>query len=334
MNNQTTPADEISSTSQSFPLPNRGQPRVMVPGKRPPALAFSLDEDAPTANPPPPDIEKPIHVLPVEQVKRSQTTILSDAERNADLVSVELPSQFFFYPFKDISVGSIRIKHQAKFARAAKEESTLITCETVSSLLGDGISALDLTIPDFFWILYWLRLNNFAKNPLTHKAVCSNPAHVLAVRNGEKPADSLVTIDIVNKSSIKETKLDVEKLQKFLDEADVSELTAGGFCLSAPTMRDTVELEDKWLGRDGFDEKEFLADMASCIRRLDGTLPHASLEERMEFIGELSPDSAEVLSTFREIVQSYGVEEKIATRCKGCNAVVETEISITAFDFL
>lgn len=340
MTNQNPSAEDISPSSHTMPLPSRaGQERKFVApqGKRP-AQAFSFNDEEPEAPAASPRIT-PLHTEPIRQpvqqprvAPQIQPSPRSAGEKSPVMTSVELPSQFFFYPFKEIAVGNVRIAHQAKFARAAAEESTQITCEAVSSLLSDDISALDLTIPDFFWILYWLRLNNYSKNKMTYKAVCSNRDHLTKVENGELPAESLVTTDIVNKTDLKETQLDIEKLQAFLDTADVSELTEGGYVLSAPTMRDTIELEDKWLGKDGFSENEYLADLASCIRPENGE--RVSLEDRMAFIGNLSPDSNDMLAGFRDLVQSYGVEEKISTKCKGCGAVVETEVSITAYDFL
>lgn len=306
MNNTSVNLSE--GDSSPFALPSKPRPSTPTSAVKMPQVSISLGENETVRAP------------------------LPSVERDPDYTSVELPSQFHFYNFKELAIGSIRVKHQAKFARAAKEQSTRITVETISSLLGDGISAMDLTIPDFFWVMYWLRMNNFSKSPLTHRAVCRDTEHNAAVERGEKKKDSLVTLDIVSKSKIKETFLDVAAITAFQNTADLHEFLKGGYTLSAPLIRDTIELEDKWADREDFQEIEFMADAASCIRSTNGEL--VSLEKRIEFVGNLTPDALNTLNEFRVLVQTYGVEEKISTKCKDCNAVIENEISITAFDFL
>ena len=340
MNNQFPIAEDVSTSSHKFVLPKRNGDQATapaVPPKRPSEHSFSFDEEVPPQSTlpsqPPKMINAATGVQAVAVTAQRFAEEKPTLERDPNFISVELPSGFHFYPFKEISLGSIRVKHQGKFARAAAEQSARITCETVSSLIGENtISAFDLTIPDFYWVLYYLRLNNFSKNQMTHRAVCNSPAHVMAVRAGEKDKETLVTVDIVSKSRIKETQLDIGKLEAFIAQADLEEFTSKGYMLTAPRMRDALELEEKWAGKENFEENEFLADLASCVCPIDGS--RVSLEERMKFVGELSPDASDILDDFRDIVQSYGVEEKISTRCKDCNAVIETELSITAFDFL
>ena len=318
-----------------FPLKPRTQVTVPNPNaKRPPApsASVSLIEDADESAQPQPS---PVPTVQAPQAGGSpqvppQKKSISESDPN--FTGVELPSGFQFYPFKELSLGTVKVKHQAKFARAAKERSTRLTVECVSSLLGDDVSAMDLTIPDFFWVLYWLRLNNFSKTAMTHRAVCSNPDHLHDVNTGVKTRESLITVDIINKSKIKETTLDTNKVSAFLKDTDLSEFTDLGFTLTAPRMRDTIEMEDKWLGTPEFDDIEFMADAASCLTSTTGQ--PVSLEDRINVVGELTPDALTVLTEFRELAQSYGVEESLTTRCKDCNAVIETEISITAFDFL
>lgn len=307
MTKPTPPSAEVVSTT-SMPF-KRSAPTTT---SRP--RGVSLDDDVPVADVP------------------GTPRQLVAAETDPNMISVELPSGFYFYPFKELSVAPIRIKHQAKFARANRERSTRITVECITSLLGDGISAMDLTIPDFYWLLYWLRLNNYSKSPLTHRAQCTDPQHVLDVAEGRKDRASLFTISIVNQTNLKEKFLDQDAVSKFLATADVEEFESAGYVLSSPRMRDTVEVEEKWVNRDDFDELEYVADAAACLMARDGT--HVSLEDRVAFLNELSPDAMATLTKFRGLVQNYGVEESLTTKCKDCNAVIETEISITAFDFL
>ena len=339
--------DNIQST-QTLPLPARRQ--VTIPGRTPrpqdaqpaapsrPASVNLSDDDedesvpAPVAAPVP-----PVPPVPVVQAAPMTTATITSAktsqvDSDPDFVSVELPSKFRFYEFKEVSLRGIRVKHQAKFARSANEESTRLSVEAVSSLMGDNVSAMDLTIPDFFWVLYWLRLNNFSKTPMSHRAVCSNPQHVRDVAEGKKDKETLVTVDIIHRTRMEELDLDVVKLEELLRSPDLQELQDKGYQLTAPTMRDSIELEENYSEEPNYKEIEFIAEAAACITPIEGGLQ--TLEQRMKVIEELMPDTMKVIGAFRELTEEYGVQESVSTKCKECGAVVKTKVSITAYDFL
>lgn len=254
-------------------------------------------------------------------------------EEHPDLIRLELPSCFEFYPFKELGAFPIRGKHQAKFALAAKNKSTRLAVEAISSLLSSGVSAMDLTIPDFYWVQYKLRLECFGKVPLHVRAICSEPQHVLDVSEGKVSRDTLVNVEVVNKTSLKEDLLDVNAFRAFLDSSREERrfLTDNGLDFAVPCMRDTVELEEKYASSDAYSEIEFLADHAACIQNITTPL---SLEERIGLVGNFSPDELNVLNEFRDFVQSYGVQETFVTRCKGCGGEIKTSVSISPRDFL
>jgi hypothetical protein len=264
------------------------------------------------------------------------------AGTDADLLSVPLPSGFRFYPFKTLSIRGVRGKHQAKFAQAYRSDSTRIVVETVSSLVAEDIDAADLTVQDFFFVLYQLRLNCMGnKVPMIVRSMCSDPEHVLAVTEGKLPKETLRNETHVVNSSLKSTDLDQEALDLFLESPDCIELKTTlselGFDLAAPTMRTSIELEEEFVGKPGLETAEFFADLAGCLQATrnseDGQLP-PNLAARIKIVEELSASDIHTLRSWVDLMQSYGVEETVKTLCKGCRAEIETEVSVSAHSFL
>jgi hypothetical protein len=334
-----TPAptlETVSTSNFAFPSGQQARKRSKVSVTMQPQAAvppMPAAPSQPTSHPqqdptPPPtgaSLLKTVEALLV-------STPINTAESNASYYPLELPSHFVFYPFKALSATSIKGKHQAKFSSAAKRKDTRLTVEAITSLLGDRVSAADLTVPDFFYVMYWLRLNGASNAPMKIRAPCSHPDHVLAVAEGRKSVDTLYTVDIINSTKLDQSELEASKVQEFLERPDVQLLRDSGYNLTAPRMQDSIELEEKWVDKPEYDEVEFLAELAGSISALDGTI--LSLEDRIKAVGEFELPLLALLKDWQEIVQSYGVEESVSLKCKECGANIETEISISASDFL
>ena len=246
---------------------------------------------------------------------------------------IDLPSGFIFYPFKQLSVAQIRGKHQAKFALAFKRQSLKITVEAISSLLGDGVQAQNLTICDFYAVMYWLRLNCMGKLTFPITANCSDPQHVLDVVEKKKNPKTLKNYELISKTDLKQTDLDPEKVKAFMEQDVVKELEALGFTLTGPTIADTIDLEDNWSEKPEYADIEFLTDFAGSIKSTDPTVK-LTLSQRIEIVGELEARFIGMLREWQDIVQGYGIEESVSLRCKECGAKIETQVSISAHDFL
>lgn len=330
--NSATPAGdrlETVSTSQ-FPFPSKS-PKPEAPS-RPPRVSVSVQtETVPDSLPPQEQIEQSPVLLSSLEASVAQHPP-TQSESNANFFPLDLPSKFLFYRFKGTSVSAIRGKHQAKFASAAKRKDTRLSVEAVTSLLGDGVSAAELTVPDFFFVLYWLRLNSSSSSPMRVRAPCSNPTHVLEVAENQKPLESLYTTTLINSTRLKQSEIDPSVVAEFLQRPEVLLLREAGFNLTAPRMQDSVELEEKWVGKPEYDEVEFLAEFAGSIAPIDGTV--LSLEERIAIVGEFETPILSLLRDWQAIVQSYGVEESVTFKCKECGANIDTEVSISASDFL
>ena len=113
---------------------------------------------------------------------------VQQAAKNVDMaqaISIDLPSRFVFYSFKDLYIKPMRNIHRAKLAAAYQMQAVRPVVEVIDSLLStsDGQTGLayQLTEPDFNYLMYWIRIHFFTTVPFTIKAKCTNPEHIKQV---------------------------------------------------------------------------------------------------------------------------------------------------------
>jgi len=249
------------------------------------------------------------------------------AEESA--ISVALPSKFVFYPFQDLFVGSPKARHLAKFAKAHAERSLRITVEVISSLLsttspdmnGKSLAHM-LTVPDFYFVMYFLRLNNYNKTQFTHKSRCRNPKHLKRVEEGELAAETLEIQELITGSRL--------ETQDLTEIPTVDPSLLNGLKVKPAFMRDSIE----WLEhpRIADPEVQFLGQLAMYV---DGShLPKDTMDARMLLVDNLDPDQIQLIRDYDRAMMAYGITEKINVRCKECGASMETTVNIDAHSFL
>lgn len=246
------------------------------------------------------------------------------AASEAEAISLELPSRFMFYPFKDLYATTLRGRHLSKLARARAEKSTRQVVEVISSVLSttdarfEGVPlAHMLTIQDYFFILYWQRRNSYTGQTFTHRAPCTNPKHLIAVDKGELPFETLRIEERVNTSTLKVT---------LLDEFPDNTIPGSDMTLRPALMGDILE----WQEHPLHDNTDWRSD-AEVGMYLD---IDATLEERAAIAGDLTADQVLAVRAYERAVVAYGVEETIKVRCKECGASSETRVSFDAHSFL
>lgn len=237
-------------------------------------------------------------------------------------VAVDLPSKFVFYNFKELYVHPFRGKHLAKLARAAKEKNVRILAEVMSSVLSVpgtqiGGLAFRLTLPDWYWLLYFQRRNCYTKVSFSHKFRCNNPKHIQEVLDGKLSPDTLI-----NRTTIDTTQLEITEYEPIEIEQDLLDIGA-----HSPTVGDFVlSVEDPRFGDD--EEYEWAAQIACLI------YPDLPWDKRIEAVDELEASTIERLLEFERAVTSFGVKEKATVTCKECGASTGTTLSIDASSFL
>ena len=304
------------------------------------------------------ELERQRRGMPVDEA----INVRSQAETDPNFMSIGVPSQFKFYDFKQLTVSCLKGVHQAKLSRAAKDRKMRFVVEAISSTLGEGISAFDLTPQDFYFLMYWHRLQSFPKNPQMIPFTCTNKDHTrrTILKTDHKEYLAPETLDI---STIMDaTTLKTEYLEE-LDLTPFAELIAK-YDLHVETMRDIVEFaelqeeepyyeestaaevdpqEAVELGEAGttatveeesdesFDEVEWLQVRSVFLRRGPG---RNTILERNEIVKQMTADEIMDLDKYIEAVTNYGVSESTILKCKGCGASHRVKLSVDALTFL
>jgi len=299
-------------------------------------------------------IPEPMHQVPNAQV--GFTNAIADAES----MSLALPSRFAFYGFKDFYARPFVTKHIAKLQKAHREQSLLPIVEAVSSVCfttdpayqGHPI-AFDLSLPDFFFVLYWLRMNSFTKSNYVHTTKCDNEVHLKRVENGLNRAQfeaqvkanemTVEDFDALMANALPESSLNISQIVTQTDlrvneletvpDPDVYHFSeTSSMYFRPPTVRDVIEFAESPQMADDEQRQEFafLAQLATHIQHRDTRL---SLDERVEIVGNAEPDYIALIKGFEKAIKGYGVVEKIKVQCKECGASRETKLSIAAHSF-
>lgn len=261
--------------------------------------------------------------------------------RDSAYYSLQLPSDFFWYDFKELSTSIIKGSQQGKLTRAAKEGSAAYVVEAIASTLGNPERINDLALGDFYYILYWLRFASYTSFAFHHASRCTAPEHLTRVAEGKAHPESLLTIHSISTTHITEKVLDAARMQRFLDAAD-EVLAPFGLRSDVPRVKDLVPCEQY---RQEFgtpdangvlsldEELTYCTDRAPCVRRLDEG-PPLSFAERIKLVQNLPADVLFPLDALLEESSNYGIEEFIKVNCKECGAEHRTKVSISALTFL
>jgi hypothetical protein len=244
-----------------------------------------------------------------------------------EAVLLELPSRFALYGFKDLYVKTFKGRQLSKLSRAKEEESTLHMVEAVSMALSntrrDTALGFKLTVPDFYFVLYWLRLNSFTKSAFTLESVCTNKKHIEDIAAGLKGADTLKQAEIITRSSLETKMLDM------IPNIEDYPLEYPGVKIRTPLMGDVVEVTEHPL----FPDSEFLTltRYAVFIEASDGS--QLNMDRKLEIVNDMSPDDWATITRYEKAIPEYGITEKVVTICKSCGHKQTRKIEIEASHF-
>lgn len=268
------------------------------------------------------------------------------AERDPGYMSVGLPSKFVPYNFKELSLKTLQGIHIAKFHRANKEDNLRLIVEAIGSTLEPGVSAFDLTPADFYYLMYWQRVNSFPKNRMLIETFCNDIDHNNEVSIGVKGPDGEFIRDEKNnivkkaketleiKDYVSMTTLEIKDLEPF-DPRPFAELSEK-YGLGFETMQDVVDVMETALdmaqkSTDGVDEFMYTAARAAFLVKSPG---RESLKARCAVVESMSADEVALLDEYREKITNYGVAEYAVVRCKECGASTKLKVSFDALTFL
>lgn len=265
--------------------------------------------------------------IPRNTIINSQppTTPMTEPEA----VSIDLPSKFAFYSFKDLYVRPFRVSHLAKIAKASANSSLQMVAEVVSSVLstpdGDTNIAFQLTMADFTAVLYWLRFNSFTKKTMQVEFTCGDDQHIAKVNAGEMSPSSLKVV-----ASAASSMLDTHVLEFAPDPEYFRIAMPNGESIGMrpETIRDVIEFLDHPQWQD--EEFQYLAKLGALLN-----IPGMNLSQRSEFAGsQLSTDDTVIVQEFAVLADAYGIDEYVQLRCPECGASQRIKISVDASRFL
>ena len=244
-----------------------------------------------------------------------------DEERSAEFYSTNLPSGFHFYDFKELSVRKVTGRVQAKFSRAGADGNPRHLIEGISALLGNGVSAYDLSSEDFRWLMHFILLLSYPQSPRKIVVTCDGEKHNALVEAGEMDKSTLSQVHNFDRPTLKEFYFEPSKLA----ELDLTPLSA--YTLGIYTMRDSVDFEEMFAGQEPTEEDIFIYDLAAYLK--GGTL-----EERADKVRDMSVPEFRALEAYRAVAQQHGIISTIKSTCKECGTETVTDVTISVHDFL
>jgi hypothetical protein len=257
-----------------------------------------------------------------------------NAIADGESMSLALPSRFAYYGFKDCYVQPLRARHLAKLQKAQREQSLLPIVEAVSAVMfttepayAGRALAFDLSLPDFYMVLYWLRMNSFTKSNYIHRTRCTNPEHKAQVERKEVDADTLQIQQVITK-----TQLEVVELERIPDPEIYHFSDTSAMVFRPPTMKDVVEFSEapELQNADEREEFTFLAQLATHIQHRDLQL---TLAQRVEIIKDATADQVGLIQAFERELGDFGVIDKVEVQCKHCGHTQKTKLNIAAHSF-
>ena len=277
--------------------------------------------------------------VPAPELPRSVKVDLPQAIPmvSPDAISLDLPSRFYYYDFKDLYITPLRVTHLAKLAKAVELGSLQVQVEAISSVLttttGEKNIAFKLTAADYNAVLYWLRLTSFSKPTMGITSICKNPEHQAKVKAGVLPRESLQVHTSYTKSDL---------VYDYLDEAPNPErysitipdspenLT---IALSPETMADTIAFLDHpdWVDAE-FQYKSKIAATLGNLSKATGK--SLTWDQRVQVVDTLlTTDQAVLCAEFAERMDAYGVRETVNAICKECGSADAVRVSVDPLSF-
>jgi hypothetical protein len=331
------PPVQVHTPQGAQPIPNEGFEWVQRPvaPQAPQPMAAPM-RTAPQAHPVSYQTQAPQPPLMQPQQGTVKNTMpgFENAIADGESMSLALPSRFAYYGFNDCYVQPLRARHLAKLQKAHREQSLLPIVEAVSAVMftteptyAGRALAFDLSLPDFYMALYWLRMNSFTKSNYIHRTRCNNVEHIAQVERGEAEADTLQIQQVITK-----TQLEVVELEKIPDPEIYHFSDTSAMIFRPPTMRDVVEFSEspELQDEDQREEFTFLAQLATHIQHRDLQL---TLAQRVEIIKDATADQVELIQAFERELGDFGVLDKVEVQCKHCGHSQKTKLNIAAHSF-
>lgn len=293
------------------------------------ALQQHVNEDFPAARKPKPVVRMVEDDKPKIETTAPPVTPMTDATAQ----SVDLPSRFHYYTFKDLYVRPLRLPQMSKISAAHDTGDLQKQVEAISSLLstpsGETNLAFKLTMADYMAVLYFLRMTSFSKKQMRVTSYCKDAEHNKKVAEGKQPESSLEIQTVVLKSDLRTVYLDKAP------DPDYYSVTVDGITIpfGPETLGDTIQ----FLAHPDWADEEFQykSRIAAVLKLDEATGKPWTWDQRIKFVEEyMMPDDAVRALEFASLMDEYGIVETVETVCKGCGSKGVTTLTCDPLTFL
>lgn len=350
----------MPSVAAAAPAPVTTRAARVVYSEPAPAAAAA---PTPIATPP---IAVPVPP-PVAKTRAAVLPLVSGASRIPGTLheDVYLPSQCLPYAWKDIQVRRFNVEEIRAIIRARNSGNLRHLIRAVDATLTRPVT--DLTMGDFWFLMYWHRLNSYKKAPFIIQWSCNNPEHLDWVEHGrdvdgvivKSEPESLRNLLTIAKSNLVTPEIDLARYQEVTERLwqeyglrvrpqgvvdfinaieEDSELVESR--TTARRARDAASAAagdvDAVVALDEIDDAVDDEDRGFMYRYaalLDPEYHGTSLQDRVAWLATQAPDMLVDLEEVLEVTD-HGVTESWNVTCKECAHQRTINQSLDALTFL
>jgi hypothetical protein len=338
---------KFTSSSSGFDVPAdlaNVDPRSVVPGtkssvRRPPPKQQFVQRMPSKVQPQQPNSQQP-------QVPTVAKTALTEHRQPPDsqYLTTGLPSGCVLYPqLSENSLGVRRFNNDdvLKIYDARAEKSIRMLAEVVGSTL-DSFSVWDLTVGDFWFLLYWHRLHSYPKHPFIVDFTCTAEPHLKKIRENEASIETINQQMMVKRSDL--------QIKELIEDETLAKIAAikEEFGVEPTIMRmgDYVRMVEMDEENDTALERSLEATGKAVGKYAPSTFIKArhasalppqygeSLDDRMVALTTVADFSMWTALDELVKVSDHGVIETYKVRCKCCDTPAEVEVALDALTFL
>lgn len=275
------------------------------------------------------------------------TSIAGPRTITAAYSDIELPSMFIPYEWKDLQIKQLSIQGLSAIIKARTAGNLRHLVRAIDETCSRPIS--EMTYKDFWFVMYWHRLNSFKRLPYVLSWSCSEPSHLTMiseendVEEKQRLVNSLQNVVTVTNSNLSIDELTDELAYLKLQEEILQEF---GVHVRPRTIRDQVE----YLEFSGIKDYKATKALSPPIEPLDidaeidqllevneeggerariqylesyagyiGDEHGNSFEEKLDFLEAQPADLIAAIDAFDK-VSNHGVREEWTAKCKGCGS--------------
>lgn len=331
---------------ESKSVPRKSEP--LVRAGTPPRAQMNIRQDDVATN--------TVKVSQTQAEPADSTDLASPPSLDSSYLSEGLPSNFIFYPFKTLRMRPFVPRDQMALWRGRIKGDTGIVADAMSATI--QMDARQLTVPDFWYLMYQQRLASFKRSPfVVGPWPCVSDEHLRRIEEVQakidKPSegDSIFDLKVelkrlkdaqeqtttVTKSDLTIREIEPEAAEKvlalkqyILEEygIEVVPVTMETLIASFEELEQMEQAGKERLSKlEGVAKEKAAIDISSDLEyvqfynRYAGSISKrhgTTLKDRRAFLETI--EKSDLLNDIDEFISlaEHGVDEKFKVRCKEC----------------